>query len=159
MALSRTGLSSGPRRLPGEEPDDWESVSSSVKRRVARRVTRAAVVWSDPTDHRPGRARVADLRRVRVVRSRLREVLGASPESTPERIDLTIVEDERLVRVEIDLVCAYVTQLPFHVEDVRLRVEVFVIDLLVVVTCLLVDVMLIDVVVGRAPHLGRPAGR
>ena len=151
MALSPTGpLERAAAAARAEEPDDWESVSSSVKRRVratvapSRPVVVVSVDGTTDQDEHGSRTYVAS----RVVRSRLREVLGTGPESTPERIDLTIGDDQRLVRVEIDLVCAYGTELAIHAEDVRLRAEAVVTDLLGAGTRVPVDVTVTDVVVG-----------
>jgi uncharacterized alkaline shock family protein YloU len=82
------------------------------------------------------------------VRSRLRETLGTSPDSTPERIDLTVGDDARLARVAIDLVCAYGAELPIVVKEVRERAEEVVADLLGLGTRSPVDVTVTDVVVG-----------
>ncbi len=151
MALSQTGpLERAAAAARAEEPEDWESVSRSVKRRIHATVTPSrpvVVVAADGTtdqDEHGSRTYVAS----RVVRSRLREALGRSADATPERIDLTVGDDERLARVEIDLVCAYGTELPAAVEQVRALGEVIVSDLLGPGTRPPVDVAVTDVVVG-----------
>jgi uncharacterized alkaline shock family protein YloU len=151
MALSPTGpLERAAAAARAEEPDDWESVSISVRRRIHATVTpsRPVVVvaadGSTDQDEHGSRTYVAS----RVVRSRLRETLGTSPDSTPERIDLTVGDDARLARVEIDLVCAYGAELPIVVKEVRERAEEVVADLLGLGTRSPVDVTVTDVVVG-----------
>jgi uncharacterized alkaline shock family protein YloU len=150
MALSPTGpLERAAAAAREEEPEDWESVSRSVKRRIRETVTpsRPVVVLNDDgtpdQDEHGSRTYVAS----RVVRARLRDALGRSPEATAERIDLT-VDDERLSRVEIDLVCAYGTELPGLVEDVRSLAGAVVTDLLGPGAQPRVDVTVTDVVVG-----------
>lgn len=151
MALSPTGpLERAAAAARAEEPDDWDSVSSSVKRRIratvapSRPVVVVAADGSTDQDGHGSRTYVAS----RVVRARLREALGRSADVTAERIDLTVGDDERLARVGIDLVCAYGTRLATLVEEVRLATEEVVVDLLGAGTRPPVDVTVTDVVVG-----------
>jgi uncharacterized alkaline shock family protein YloU len=121
-----------------------------VKRRIRETITpsRPVVVvagdGSTDQDEHGSRTYIAS----RVVRARLRDALRRSPEVTAERIDLTIGDDDRLARVEVDLVCAYGTALPVAVEDVQVLVGSVVSDLLGPGTQPLVDVTVTDVVVG-----------
>jgi hypothetical protein len=151
MALSPTGpLERAAAAARAEEPDDWDSVSSSVKRQIratvapSRPVVVVAADGSTDQDEHGSRTYVAS----RVVRARLREALGRSADATAERIDLTVGDDERLARVEVDLVCAYGTQLPTLVEEARLAVEEVLVGLLGAGTRPPVDVTVTDVVVG-----------
>ena len=86
MALSPTGpLERAAAAARAEEPDDWETVSSTVKKRVRATVAPSrpvAVVGADGAteqDELGSRTYVAS----RVVRSRLRDALGAGPDWPP----------------------------------------------------------------------------
>ena len=85
----------------------------------------------------------------RVVRAGLRDALRTRPDLTADRIDLT-VEDDRLTRVEIDLVCAYGTVLPRATDAARRVVLDLVHDLVGRGTTPTVDIAVTDVVVGDA---------
>jgi uncharacterized alkaline shock family protein YloU len=152
MALSPTGpLERAVVAAQTEQRDDWEAVSQVVKRRVRATVTpsRPVVVvaadGSTEQDEHGSRTYVAS----RVVRAQLRDALRARPDLTAERIDLTI-DDDRLTRVEIDLVCAYGTVLPGAADEARAVVDSVVRDLLGAGTRPAVDVAVTDVVVGDA---------
>lgn len=151
MALSQSGpLDRAVAAARAEEPEDWDSVSRSVKRRIratvapSRPVVVVAADGSTDQDDHGSRTYVAS----RVVRARLRETLGSSPDATAERIDLIVGDDERLARVEVDLVCAYGTDLQAAAEAARIRAEEVVADLLGAGTRPPVDVAVTDVVVG-----------
>ena len=90
MALSPTGpLERAAAAAREEQPEDWESVSRSVKRRIRETITpsRPVVVvagdGSTDQDEHGSRTYIAS----RVVRARLRDALRRSPEVTAERID------------------------------------------------------------------------
>ncbi|PKH44255.1 hypothetical protein SAMN05192575_102291 [Nocardioides alpinus] len=153
MALSPTGpLERAVVAAQAEEPEDWESVSQAVKRRVratvmpSRPIVVVAADSSTAQDEHGSRTYVAS----RVVRAGLRDALRTRPDLTAERIDLTIDDDDRLTRVEIDLVCAYGTALPGAADDARGVVTSVVSDLLGAGTRPVVDVAVTDVVVGDA---------
>lgn len=133
-----------------EEPEHWATVSDSVKRRVRATVLPSrpiVVVTPDGTteqDALGSRTYVAS----RVVRGRVREVLASRDDLTAERIDLTVDDDDRLVRVEVDLVCSYGTVLPVAVAQTRGLVDAVVAELLGEGTRPPIDVRVTDVVVG-----------
>lgn len=134
-----------------EESEDWEAVSQAVRRRVratvlpARPIVHVAADGSVDQDVHGSRTYVSS----RVVRAGLRDALRTRPDLTADRIDLTI-EDERLVRVEIDLVCAYGTDLPLATDAARRAVLDLVHDLVGRGTTPTVDIAVTDVVVGDA---------
>ena len=112
MAMSPTGpLERATDAARAEQPEEWETVSAAVKRRVratvlpARQVVVVAADGSTAQDTLGSRTYVSS----RVVRARLREALHTGPDLAAERLDLTIDDDDRLTRVELDLVCAYGT--------------------------------------------------
>lgn len=151
MALSPTGpLEKAAAAARAEEPADWDAVSRSVKQRIRETVTpsRPVVVvaadGSTDQDEHGSRTYVAS----RVVRARLRDALRSGPDTAAERIDLTIGDDDRLARVEVDLVCAYGTVLPRAADVARGAVQAVVVDLLGEGTRPQVDVGVTDVVVG-----------
>lgn len=134
-----------------EDPADWESVSQAVRRRVratvlpARPIVHVAADGSVDQDAHGSRTYVSS----RVVRAALRDALRTRPDLTAERIDLT-VEDERLTRVEVDLVCAYGTELPTATDAARQLALEVVRDLVGPGNAPTVDVAVTDVVVGDA---------
>lgn len=151
MALSPTGpLERAAAAARDEQPEDWESVSRSVKQRIRATVTPSrpvVVVGADGSTDQDGHGSHTYVAS-RVVRSRLREAFRHSPVATAERIDLTIGDDERLERVEIDLVCAYGTVLTDVADKARVLTGDVVADLLGPGTAPPVDVSVTDVVVG-----------
>lgn len=151
MALSPTGpLERAVEAARAEEPDDWQSVSDSVKQKIRATITPSrpvVVVEGDGTTDQDGhgsRTYVAS----RVLRGALRDVLRERPDLTAERIDLTIGDDDRLTQVEVDIVCAYGTVLTAAAEEARLAVESVAVALLGAGTRPVVDVTVSDVVVG-----------
>lgn len=152
MALSHPGpLDRAVTAAQAEQSEDWEAVSQAVKRRVratvmpARPILFVAADGSAEHDEHGSRTYVSS----RVVRAGLRDALRTRPDLTAERIDLT-VDDERLSRIEVDLVCAYGTDLPAATEAARGLVLTVVRDLLGPGTLPPVDLTVSDVVVGDA---------
>lgn len=150
MALTPTGpLERAAAAARAEEPADWPSVSDGIRRRVRATVLPSrpiVVVAADGTtdqDVHGSHTYVSS----RVVRAQLRQVLGAAPDATAERIDLTI-DDDRLVRVEVDLVCTYGTDLPVAAAIARRAALEVLAELLGEGTRPPVDVEVTDVVVG-----------
>ena len=150
MALSPTDpLERAVVAARAEAPDDWDSVSQAVKRRIratvapSRPIVVVAADGSTEQDEHGSRTYVAS----RVVRAALRDALRTRPDLTAERIDLTI-DDELLTRVEVDLVCAYGTVMPAASDVARATVTAVVADLLGPGTRPQVDVTVTDVVVG-----------
>ena len=133
-----------------EEPDDWQSVSESVKRRVRATVVPArpvSVVAADGSvlhDEHGSRTWVSS----RVVRARLRDALRTGPDLAAERIDLTIGDDDLLTGVAVDVVCAYGTDLHAAAAATRELVLAVLADLLGAGVSAPVDVTVSDVVVG-----------
>lgn len=151
MAMSPTGpLERATDAARAEQPEDWQSVSAAVKRRVRETVLPArqiAVVGADGStaqDALGSRTYVSS----RVVRARLREALRSGPDLAAERLDLTIDDDDLLTRVEIDLVCAYGTDVRVAADLARTLVETVVSEVLGAGTRPPVDVTVTDVVPG-----------
>jgi len=151
MAMSPTGpLERATDAARAEQPEDWQSVSAAVKRRVRATVLPArqiAVVGADGStaqDALGSRTYVSS----RVVRARLREALRSGPDLAAERLDLTIDDDDLLTRVEIDLVCAYGTDVRVAADLARTLVETVVSEALGAGTRPPVDVTVTDVVPG-----------
>lgn len=151
MALSPTGpLERATEAARSEEPDDWQTVSETVKRRVratvmpARPIAVVAADGSTAQDDLGSRTYVSS----RVVRARLRDALRTGPDLTAERIDLTIDDDDLLVRLAVDVVCSYGTDLPDTADRVRELVDAVVVELLGEGTRPPVDVAVTDVVPG-----------
>lgn len=151
MAMTRTGpLERAIDAARAEEPDDWQSVSDSVKQRIRATITpsRPVVVverdGSTEQDEHGSRTYVA----ARVLRRALREALASRPDLAAERIDLTIDDDDRLTQVEVDIVCAYGTVLTAAAEDARAAVDAVAVAMLGAGTRPVVDVTVSDVVVG-----------
>lgn len=151
MALTPSGpLERAAAAARAEEPADWPSVSDGIRRRVratvlpSRPVVVVAADGSTDQDVHGSHTYVSS----RVVRARLRQVLGAAPDAAAERIDLTIDDDDRLVRVEVDLVCTYGTDLPVAADTARAAVLDVLAELLGEGTRPPVDVEVTDVVVG-----------
>jgi len=151
MAMSPTGpLERATDAARAEQPEDWQSVSAAVKRRVRATVLPArqiAVVGADGStaqDALGSRTYVSS----RVVRARLREALRSGPDLAAERLDLTIDDDDLLTRVEIDLVCAYGTDVRVAADLARTLVETVVSEVLGAGTRPPVDVTVTDVVPG-----------
>lgn len=151
MAMSPTGpLERATDAARAEQPEDWQAVSAAVKRRVRATVLPArqiAVVGADGStaqDALGSRTYVSS----RVVRARLREALRAGPDLAAERLDLTIDDDDRLTRVELDLVCAYGTDMRAAADLARGIVEAVVSEALGAGTRPPVDVTVTDVVPG-----------
>ncbi|NYE34977.1 hypothetical protein F4692_000081 [Nocardioides cavernae] len=151
MALTPTGpLERAAAAARAEEPADWPAVSDGIRRKVratvlpSRRIVVVGADGSADQDEHGSHTYVSS----RVVRARLRQVLGATPGVAAERIDLTVDDDDRLARVEVDLVCAYGTVLPQAADVARLAVTAVLDDLLGAGTRPPVDVEVSDVVVG-----------
>jgi hypothetical protein len=151
MALTPTDpLDRAVAAARAEEPEDWATVSKGIRRRVRATVLPSrpiVVVAPDGTldqDVHGSRTYLSS----RVVRTRLRQVLGSLPGATAERIDLDIDGEDRLIRVEVDLVCAYGTVLPALAELARQQTARVVADLLGDGCRPPVDVTVSDVVPG-----------
>lgn len=151
MAMSPTGpLERAADAARAEQPEDWQTVSAAVKRRVRATVLPArqiAVVGADGSTAQDGlgsRTYVSS----RVVRARLRDALRVGPDMAAERIDLTIDDDDLLVRLAVDVVCSYGTDLPDTADRVRELVDAVVVELLGEGTRPPVDVAVTDVIPG-----------
>ncbi|MBL0747294.1 hypothetical protein [Nocardioides baculatus] len=151
MAMSPTGpLERATDAARAEQPEDWQTVSAAVKRRVRATVLPArqiAVVGADGStaqDASGSRTYVSS----RVVRARIREALRTGPDLGAERLDLTIDDDDLLTRVAIELVCAYGTDVRAAADLTRTIVEAVVVDTLGAGTRPPVDITVTDVVAG-----------
>ena len=151
MAMSPTGpLERATDAARAEQPEDWQSVSAAVKRRVratvlpARQIAVVAADGSTAQDALGSRTYVSS----RVVRARIREALRSGPDLAAERLDLTIDDDDLLTRVEIDLVCAYGTDVRAAADLARTLVETVVSETLGAGTRPPVDITVTDVVPG-----------
>ena len=151
MAMSPgTPLERATAAARAEQPEDWETVSAAVKRRVrdtvmpARQIAYVSADGSLDQDEHGSRTYVSS----RVVRARLRDALSAGPDLAAERIDLTIGDDDVLTRVEVDLVCAYDTDVRAAADLARSLVEGVLVEVLGEGARPPVDVDVTDVVVG-----------
>lgn len=151
MAMSPTGpLERAVDAARAEQPEDWLTVSATVKQRVRSTVLPArpiAVVGADGStaqDALGSRTYVSS----RVVRARLRDALRVGPDMAAERIDLTIDDDDLLTRVEVELVCAYGTDVRAAADLARSLVEAVLVEALGAGTRPPVDVEVTDVVAG-----------
>lgn len=151
MAMTQTGpLERAIDAARAEQPDDWQSVSDSVKQKIRATITpsRPVVVVerdgrTEQDDH-GSRTYVAS----RVLRRALREALASRPDLTAERIDLTIDDDDRLAQVEVDIVCSYGTVLTTAADEARAAIEAVAVALVGPGSRPVVDVTVSDVVVG-----------
>jgi uncharacterized alkaline shock family protein YloU len=151
MALTPSGpLERAAEAAREHQSDDWPSVSDAVKRRVRATVLPSkpvAVVAADGStaqDEHGSRTYVAS----RVVRTRVRQLLTTHADLTAERIDLTIDDDDRLVGIEVDLVCAYGVVLPAAADEARQEIIDVLSGLLGAGTVPQVDITVTDVVAG-----------
>lgn len=135
----------------GERPEAWPQVAASAMERVRAFVTPSVPLHAFAPDggrefdDRGSTTRVAS----RVVKAALRAALDTATH-TPDALDL-LIEEGRLVGVEVALVGSYGTDLHALAEEVRTQVRDVVRDLLGVDPDLddaYVAVRIVDVVVG-----------
>lgn len=114
----------------GEEPQDWPQVAATAMDRVRSFVTPSVPLdafgpdGAREFDDRGSRTRIAS----RVVRAALRAALDTATH-VPDALDL-VVDDGRLVGVEVALVGSYGSDLRALAEEVRARVLDVLRDLL-----------------------------
>ncbi|MCF6377104.1 hypothetical protein L2K70_05785 [Nocardioides KLBMP 9356] len=151
MAMSPgTPLERATAAARAEQPEDWPAVSDSIKRKVretvlpARRIAYVSADGSLDQDEHGSRTHVSS----RVLLARLRDALRFGPDLAAERIDLTIGDDDLLTRVEVDLVCAYDTDVRQAADLARSLVEGVLVEVLGPGARPPVDVHVTDVVVG-----------